>query len=139
MTCLITNLQIIFYYPPNFLISCIKDSSHPSIFACIMRRKTIMNDIYNPSEDEQSNGNLKVNEAGIKNTSQRQGNSKTKKLLECHAFVCNSQADAIAIAAQLYQALVETIRKFNRHAEKMKGKNENADTINGNSSCRVRN
>ena len=104
-----------------------------------MRRKTIMNDIYNPSEDEPSNSNLNANEAEIKKPSQRQGNSKTKKLLECHAFVCNSQADAIAIAAQLYQALVETIRKFNRHAEKMKGKNENTDAINGSSSCRVGN
>ena len=104
-----------------------------------MRRKTIMNDIYNPSEDEPSNSSLNANEAELKKTSQRQGNSRTKKLLECHAFVCNSQADAIAIAAQLYQALVETIRKFNRHAEKMKGRNEKADTINGNSSCRVRN
>ena len=96
-----------------------------------------MNDIYNPSEEETSNSNLNTNELQIKVEKQRQGNSKPKKLLECHAFVCSSQADAIAIAAQLYQALVETIRKFNRHAEKMNGKNVASDAINGNNSCRV--
>ena len=102
-----------------------------------MRRKTIMNDIYNPSEDEPSNAKLNANELQNKIEKQRQGNPKSKKLLECHAFICTSQADAIAIAAQLYQALVETIRKFNRHAEKMNGKSIVSDAINGNNSCRV--
>ena len=102
-----------------------------------MRRKTIMNDISNPSEDEPNNSNCNANEMETKREKQRNGNSKTKKLLECHAFVCNSQADAIAIAAQLYQALVETIRNFNRHAEKMNGRNVKSDMMNGNNSCRV--
>ena len=102
-----------------------------------MRRKTIMNDIYNPSEDESSNIKLNTNELEKKREKQKRGNTKTKKLLECHAFVCNSQADAIAIAAQLYQALVETIRKFNRNADKVNGKNVSSDAMNGNNSCRV--
>ena len=72
---------------------------HPALFACIMRRRTIMNDIQNPSDDLMS----------------------SKKSLECHAFICRGQADAIAIAAQLYQALVETIRRNN--AEISNGKN----------------
>ena len=96
-----------------------------------------MNDIYNPSEDEPSNLNHSVNDLQMKRRDKvPHGNQKTKKLLECHAFVCNSQADAIAIAAQLYQALVETIRKFNRHAENIDGRNV-TETVNGNSSCRV--
>lgn len=102
-----------------------------------MRRKTIMNDIYNPSEDEPSNINSNSKEKEIKRRDKAQhGNQKTKKLLECHAFVCNSQADAIAIAAQLYQALVETIRKFNRNAENTSGRNVK-ETLNANNSCRV--
>ena len=48
-----------------------------------------------------------------------------KMSLECHAFICRGQADAIAIAAQLYQALVETIRR------------NNAEISNGKNSCRV--
>ena len=32
------------------------------------------------------------------------------KQLECHGFVCNSTEEAVSIAAQLYQALNETIQ-----------------------------
>ena len=98
-----------------------------------------MNNIDNPSEDEPTTY-LNDNKHKFQNRAKpkaQEGNRKVKKLLECHAFVCNNQADAIAIAAQLYQALVETIRKFNRHAEKMKGKSIASDAINGNNSCRV--
>ena len=113
-------------------------SYHPSIFACIMRRKTVMNDIYNPSEDERSrlvsNENKKT-ERHLSNAGD--ANQKTKKSLECHAFVCNSQADAIAIAAQLYQALVETIRKFNRNAESTNRKKNLKETLKETNSCRV--
>ena len=76
-----------------------ENREHPAMFACIMRRRTVMNDIQNPAEDSAGN----------------------KKSLECHAFICKGQADAIAIAAQLYQALVETIRRNN--AEINNGKN----------------
>ena len=103
-----------------------------------MRRKTIMNDIYNPSEDESTKINNNSKERGNEITDKVQhGNQKTKKLLECHAFVCNSQADAIAIAAQLYQALVETIRKFNRHAAENTNRRNVKETLNANNSCRV--
>ena len=99
-----------------------------------------MNDIYNPHEDEPSHLSTNANHDRTRNKKEKlqcNGNSqKPKKLLECHAFVCNSQADAIAIAAQLYQALVETIRKFNRHAENRNGK-QIKETIKGNNSCRV--
>ena len=98
-----------------------------------MRRKTIMNNIYHPSEDDKNDNDIEGKGKNIKRGSDRH----VKKLLECHAFVCNSQADAIAIAAQLYQALVETIRKYNIHAE-----NGNENFTEGgtcNNSCRVRN
>ena len=97
-----------------------------------------MNDIYNPSEDERSrlvsNENKKT-ERHLSNAGD--ANQKTKKSLECHAFVCNSQADAIAIAAQLYQALVETIRKFNRNAESTNKKKNLKETLKETNSCRV--
>ena len=80
-------------------------SDHPAMFACIMRRRTVMNDIHDTSSE---------------------ANKVLKMSLECHAFICRSQADAIAIAAQLYQALVETIRR------------NNAEINNGKNSCRVR-
>ena len=108
------------------------------MFACIMRRKTIMNDIYNPSEDEPINLNNNGNEIQKKAKNKIQDSSRqVKKLLECHAFVCNNQADAIAIAAQLYQALVETIRKYNSQAENIAGKHV-TEKVNGSNSCRVR-
>ena len=111
-------------------------SYHPSIFACIMRRKTVMNDIYNPSEDERFH--LVNSENEIRHLSNASdAHQKTKKSLECHAFVCNSQADAIAIAAQLYQALVETIRKFNRNAESTNRKKNLKETLKETNSCRV--
>ena len=101
-----------------------------------MRRKTVMNDIYNPSEDERSN--LVNNENEMRHLSNASdAHQKTKKSLECHAFVCNSQADAIAIAAQLYQALVETIRKFNRNAESTNRKKNLKETLKETNSCRV--
>jgi hypothetical protein len=34
-----------------------------------------------------------------------------QKILECHGFVCSSSEDAIIIAANLYQALLETMKK----------------------------
>ena len=91
-----------------------------------------MNNIYHPSEDDKNDNDIKGKGRNIKRGSDRH----VKKLLECHAFVCNSQADAIAIAAQLYQALVETIRKYNIHAEN--GKENFAEGGTGNNSCRVR-
>ena len=36
--------------------------------------------------------------------------------LECHGFVCKSQDDAISVAAQLYQGLLDAIR---RHGSKV--------------------
>ena len=32
------------------------------------------------------------------------------KNLECHGFVCKSTEEAVSIAAQLYQALVDTVK-----------------------------
>ena len=91
-----------------------------------------MNNIYHPSEDDKNGNDIEIEGKNIKRGSDRH----VKKLLECHAFVCNSQADAIAIAAQLYQALVETIRKYNIHAE---NGNENLyEGGTGNNTCRVR-
>ena len=95
-----------------------------------------MNNIYHPSEDEPAIVNK--NDNTMERKGKNGGDKHVKKLLECHAFVCNSQADAIAIAAQLYQALVETIRKYNNNA----AANSNEDVTEGgtrNSSCRVRN
>ena len=102
-----------------------------------MRRKTVMNDIYNPSEDERSNLVNNENETRHLISNASDAHQKTKKSLECHAFVCNSQADAIAIAAQLYQALVETIRKFNRNAESTNRKKNLKETLKETNSCRV--
>ena len=45
----------------------------------------------------------------------RAGNPKQ---LECHGFICNSAEDAIIIAANLYQALVDTMKK-NKHGKVM--------------------
>ena len=103
-----------------------------------MRRKTVMNDIYNPSEDERSHLVNNENETRHLISNASDAHQKTKKSLECHAFVCNSQADAIAIAAQLYQALVETIRKFNRNAESTNRKKNLKETVKETNSCRVR-
>ena len=103
-----------------------------------MRRKTVMNDIYNPSEDERFHLVNNENETTMRHLiNASDANQKTKKSLECHAFVCNSQADAIAIAAQLYQALVETIRKFNRNAESTNRKKNLKETLKETNSCRV--
>ena len=97
-----------------------------------------MNDIYNPSEDERFHLVNNENETTMRHLSNTSdANQKTKKSLECHAFVCNSQADAIAIAAQLYQALVETIRKFNRNAESTNRKKNLKETLKETNSCRV--
>jgi len=98
-----------------------------------------MNNIYNPSEDEpQKNNDGDSEENRNKRTSnnKKANNKNVKKLLECHAFVCNNQADAIAIAAKLYQALVETIRKFNNNQA---ASSDNLGEIGGGgkSSCRV--
>ena len=41
------------------------------------------------------------------------------KQLECHGFICSSAEDAIIIAANLYQALVDTMKK-NKNAGKVK-------------------
>jgi hypothetical protein len=54
-----------------------KIPEHPSIFACIFRRR---------------------------------GGGLPRKL-ECHGFVCKSQDDAISVAAQLYQGLLDAIRR----------------------------
>ena len=97
-----------------------------------------MNNIDNPSEDEPTTY-LNDNKHKFQNRAKpkaQEGNQKVKKLLECHAFVCNNQADAIAIAAQLYQALVETIRKYNSHTENNTAANV-TQKLNGSSSCRV--
>ena len=40
------------------------------------------------------------------------------KQLECHGFICSSAEDAIIIAANLYQALVDTMKK-NKNAGKV--------------------
>ena len=40
--------------------------------------------------------------------------------LECHGFVCKSQDDAISVAAQLYQGLLDAIR---RHGSKVRKEN----------------
>ena len=97
-----------------------------------------MNDIYNPSEDERFHLVNNENETTMRHLiNASDANQKTKKSLECHAFVCNSQADAIAIAAQLYQALVETIRKFNRNAESTNRKKNLKETLKETNSCRV--
>ena len=39
------------------------------------------------------------------------GSGKQQTQLECHGFVCSSSEDAIIIAANLYQALLETMKK----------------------------
>ena len=36
------------------------------------------------------------------------------KQLECHGFVCDSPEDAILVAANLYQALLETMKRNKR-------------------------
>ena len=41
----------------------------------------------------------------------KQGSNSMHKQLECHGFVCNTSEDAIIIAANLYQALLETMKK----------------------------
>ena len=33
-----------------------------------------------------------------------------KDVLECHGFICSSTEEAVSIAAQLYQALIDTIK-----------------------------
>ena len=71
------------YFTPSFnhihtTIIFQNGSYHPSIFACIMRRKTVMNDIYNPSEDERSN--LVNNEIEMRHLSNASdAHQKTKK------------------------------------------------------------
>ena len=59
------------------------DAPHPPVFACVMRRMT---------------------NRGSARASMRQQ-------LECHGFVCATSEDAILIAANLYQALLETMKK----------------------------
>ena len=61
------------------------DSPHPPIFACVMRRMT--------------------GKQGQSTSTSRQ------QQLECHGFVCTSSEDAILVAANLYQALLETMKK----------------------------
>ena len=39
------------------------------------------------------------------------GSGKQQTQLECHGFVCSNSEDAIIIAANLYQALLETMKK----------------------------
>ena len=36
------------------------------------------------------------------------------KQLECHGFVCDSPEEAILVAANLYQALLETMKRNKR-------------------------
>lgn len=50
-----------------------------------------------------------------------------QKVLECHGFVCSSSEDAIVIAANLYQALVETMKKQKSQKKKDKLEDENAN------------
>merc|ERR1711997_119924 len=65
------------------------DSPHPPVFACVMRKMT---------------GNRG-------NNGSSHGSGKQQTQLECHGFVCSSSEDAIIIAANLYQALLETMKK----------------------------
>ena len=52
--------------------------------------------------------------------------SGSPKQLECHGFICSSAEDAIIIAANLYQSLLDTMKKNKAAGPKKKMEEEKA-------------
>ena len=75
------------------------DAPHPPVFACVMRRMT-----------------------------GRGPRSSGRQQLECHGFVCATSEDAILIAANLYQALLETMKKQKSGPERPESKRSMANS-----------
>ena len=57
--------------------------------------------------------------------------ASVSKQLECHGFICDSPEEAIMLAANLYQALLETMKRNKRSNSAAQ-----VNTISRNTSCR---